>query len=115
MSETANENEPTNEKLADVSRDPSDYSAADHFRIRYHRGAGPVSETRTNPHITGDVIRSCIRHGDLKPGHDDCVIFSDRVAGVDWWLIANPDTREVLTAYAPEYHEHEHTLSEAEA
>lgn len=104
------ENESTTKQLDDVSRDPSDYAAADHLLIRYHRGAGPTSETRTNPPITGDVIRQCIEGGEIKEAHDGCIIYSELVDGIDWWLIANPDTREVLTAYAPEYHEH--TLSE---
>lgn len=110
---TEAENESPNNQLDDVSRDPGDYAAADHLLIRYHRGAGPTSETRTNPPITGDVIRQCIEDGDLKPGHDDCVVFAERVEGVDWQLIANPHTREALTAYAPEFHDH--PLSEAEA
>lgn len=106
MSETASEAVSNKKQLTDVSRDPSDYRATDHLYIRFHRRYGPTSETRTNPHITPDVIQQCIQQGRLSEARNGRVTFARVVDEIEWHLVASPDEQVVLTVYAPEYHDH---------
>lgn len=93
-----------------VSRDPSDYSPRRHFLIRAKRECGPPRETRTDPPITGDVIRSCITDGSIErdPSGPDRARFVTDVDGYSWRLIARltvKGTNEVLSAFVPGKHQ----------
>lgn len=107
-----NKQEPTKKQITEVSRDPADYYETPHLLTRFHRGYGPVSETRSNPPITDAVIRECIEEGRVSEARGSRICFSEVVDGVEWDLIAEADTNEVLTAYAPGYHNHPLSVKE---
>lgn len=109
--QTDDESSTVAESSDDVSRDPADYTPTDHFVIRARRSYGPITETRTDPPITADVIERCISEGETKRVRDGCVKFIDEVDGEEWHLVTHG--RKVLTAYAPAEHEPEHHVSAA--
>lgn len=91
--------------LGELSRNPSDYAPTDHFLIRARRSFGPITETRTSPSITVDVIETCFKEGEIKRARDGCVKFMAEVNGVEWHLVAHEG--RALTAYAPDHHSEE--------
>lgn len=90
-----------------IPREPSAYRRTEHFRYRFHR--------RTDPEITGEVVRECIENGRVKPtAASDRRIFEAEVDGITWWVIVkflneafvkDSEKHLALTAYAPDEHE----------
>lgn len=73
------------------SRDLGDYSPTNHFLCRLSDGYGPASETRVNPPITSEVIGTCIREGELRPGHSGRWLLEAEVGGYEWRLVVSID------------------------
>lgn len=95
------------EPPAGFSRYPADYVPTDHFLQRFDEDTGTI-EARTNPRITGAVIETCIRDGELKSANGDRWVLEADVDGVMWWLVVGIHegrSNDVLTAYAPDRHQ----------
>ena len=77
-------------------RDPSAYSPSNHF-------VGHVRDRTDGPdrHLDGDIIRTCIEDGEVRPHpHDDAKrYFRATVAAVTYRLVANVEQGVVVTGY----------------
>lgn len=102
--DSCNTNQHNDDNTVDVSRDPADYSATDHFVIRARHSYGPVSETRAYPPITSDVIETCICDGEVHDakGPESSRKFVADVDGIEWHLLVYG--QRVITAFAPSEH-----------
>jgi hypothetical protein len=95
------------------SHDISDYCQTFHLAEKTNGHIGRLGETRTNPPITGDVIRKCIQQGECKPARGDrhklvATVDDDLLGSVEWELYVRfheSGTHDVLTAYAPAHHD----------
>lgn len=99
------ETEETLEEPEGFSRDPADYSPTNHFLTRFSDAHGSPSDTRVNPSITGDVIETCIREGELSPAHGGRWRLETEVDDHLWRLVVaiepNPQTNWVCSALVP--------------
>jgi hypothetical protein len=90
------------------SYDPADYVRTFHLAERFYAHVGRLGETRTNPPITGEVIRKCIEDGECKEAYGDRHKLVAEIDGVEWELYVTfheSGKHDVLTAYAPAHHD----------
>lgn len=89
------------------SREPADYVPTEHFLTRFSPTHGSKAATRIAPEITGEVVETCIREGELLRGSGRCWRLETEVDGHRWRLVADirPDElNRVLTALVPGIH-----------
>lgn len=74
-----------------IIRDPSEYTPSIHFTQRFKQ---------KKRKLTGDVIRECITEGEATVDEKTGAIkYRSTVDGTRYCLVADPETREVCTAY----------------
>lgn len=119
MSKTATETEESisdnsDEQIATpngFSREPADYAPTEHFLTRFSSVHGSSASTRICPEITGDVVETCIREGELLEGEGRCWRLEAEVGGYQWRLVVDirPDEdNRVCTALVPGVHRPSH-------
>lgn len=89
----------------EIPRDPAAARPTEHFLRRYSRAHGRASETRSDPPITGAVIRQCITDGVVSHGRDGAICYEADVGRHTWRLVVGFDPDPVvITAYVPGVH-----------
>lgn len=111
MSETIKETTEQSSDNTDVpegfSRSPEDYRSTEHFLTRFSATHGSKAATRLAPEITGEVVETCIKEGELLRGSGRCWRLETEVDGRRWRLVVDvrPDElNRVLTALVPGIH-----------
>lgn len=103
MTETVRAPDTLETPFGELPRDPSAYRATDHFVYRFNN--------RTDPEITGDVIKAAITEGTIVPERAAAAnrwVFEVGVDHVQWRLVVGYDGEwRVLTAYSPQLHDAE--------
>lgn len=74
----------------EIPRDPGAWSPTPHLGDRLRK---------PDRHLTGEAIRRCIEDGTQRPARQGRVALDAWVDGIQYRLVLEPDTREVVTGY----------------
>jgi hypothetical protein len=82
--------------LQDLPRDPSAYRPGIHFTARFH---DRYEDDRPPRHLDEEIVRTCIEEGAARSGDGNAVWLRDTFGGVDYRIVVNPDTKQLVTGY----------------
>lgn len=88
------------------TRDPAQVRSSEHFLRRFSSDHGYSSETRRDPEITADVVRTCIQEGEISSGGGHTLRYETEIDGHEWRLVIGYKTGQpvAVTAYVPGVH-----------